>query len=106
MKTQGPYEARHCPGIPTDCCDFGIVSLSQGREVCRVWDRDDAEHLAKMLNSAPADTEKLVAVADAIDAARYAHPQNPRLRPRPFADADPSDQEYAIRLARAAIAAL
>lgn len=48
--TPGPYEARHAPGIPTDCCDFGIVSLSQGREVCRVWERDDAEHLAAILN--------------------------------------------------------
>lgn len=42
-------------------------------------------------------------VADAIDAARFAHPQNPRERPRAFADADPSDREYAIRLARAVL---
>jgi len=47
----GPYEARHCPNIPTNCCDFGIVSLSQGREVCRVWERDDAERIAELLNS-------------------------------------------------------
>lgn len=41
-------------------------------------------------------------VADAIDAARY----QPRPRPRPFSDADRSDREYAMRLARAAIAAI
>lgn len=48
--TPGPYEARHAPGIRTDCCDFGIISLSQGREICRVWERDDAEELAATLN--------------------------------------------------------
>lgn len=60
MKTQGPYEARHCPGIPTDCCDFGIVSLSQGREVCRVWERDDAERLAAILNSKMLITDEMI----------------------------------------------
>lgn len=50
--------------------------------------------------------ETLMAVADAIDAARYAHPQHPRERPRPFTEADPTDFEYAVRLAKAAIAAL
>lgn len=44
------------------------------------------------------------AVADAIDNARYQHPEYPRERPRPFADADRSDREYALRLARAALA--
>jgi hypothetical protein len=44
-------------------------------------------------------------VADAIDAARFAHPTHPRERDRPFADADRSDREYAMRLTRAAIAA-
>lgn len=48
--TPGPYEARHAPGIPTDCCDFGVVSLTAGREVCRVWERDDVEHITKVLN--------------------------------------------------------
>lgn len=56
--------------------------------------------LAAEKNRAMPDIETL---ADAIDAARFAHPQNPRERPRSFADADPSDREYAIRLARAAI---
>lgn len=45
-------------------------------------------------------------VADAIDAARYAHPEHPRERPLPFSEADKSDREYAMRLARAAIHAL
>lgn len=45
-------------------------------------------------------------IADAIDAARYAHPTNPRERPRPFSEADRSDREYALRLANAAIASL
>lgn len=46
----------------------------------------------------------LETLADAIDAARFAHPQNPRERPRSFEDADPSDREYATRLAKAVIA--
>jgi hypothetical protein len=45
------------------------------------------------------------AVADAIDAARYQHPTEPRERPRPFREADSHDREYALRLARSAIAA-
>lgn len=45
-------------------------------------------------------------VADAIDAARFAHPESPRVRPRPFADAYKHDREYAFRLARAAIIAM
>lgn len=45
-------------------------------------------------------------MADAIDAARYAHPDHPRDRPRPFAEADRGDREYAFRLARAAFAIL
>lgn len=45
-------------------------------------------------------------VADAIDAARYAHPEHPRERPIPFAQAHPTDREYALRMARAAIRAI
>ena len=51
-------------------------------------------------------TECMECVADAIDAARYAHPIHPRERPRPFSEADRSDREYALRLARAAIIAM
>lgn len=52
------------------------------------------------------DLERHEAVADAIDAARFAHPDHPRDRPRPFSEADASDREYASRLAIAAIRAL
>lgn len=52
------------------------------------------------------EAEKREQVADAIDAARYAHPTHPRDRERPFAEADRGDREYAFRLADAAIAAL
>jgi len=45
-------------------------------------------------------------MADAIDAARYAHPQHPRERDRSFAEADKGDREYAFRLARAAWTAI
>lgn len=45
-------------------------------------------------------------VADAIDEARYRHPEHPRERPRPFSEADEGDREYATRLARAAIEAM
>lgn len=48
--TSGPYEARLCKDMPTDCCDFGVVSLSEGREVARVWRRDDAQRIADLLN--------------------------------------------------------
>lgn len=62
------------------------------------------DRIAKALNI---DSSAILeTVADAIDAARFAHPQNPRERPRAFVDADPSDREYAIRLARAALAAI
>jgi hypothetical protein len=48
--TQGPFEARSCKGIPSDCCDYGVVSLSAGQEVCRVWKEDDARSIADLLN--------------------------------------------------------
>ena len=47
--------------------------------------------------------EALEAAADAIDLARYQHPDHPRERPRPFSEADRHDREYAFRLARAAL---
>lgn len=50
--------------------------------------------------------DRLEAAADAIDEARYQHPDRPRERPRPFSEADRHDREYALRLARAAIRAL
>ena len=65
--------------------------------------------LANRLRSAPShdpSPELIEKVADAIDAARFRSPDYPRERPRPFAEADRSDREYALRLARAALAAI
>lgn len=45
-------------------------------------------------------------IADCIDAARYAHPEHPRERPRPFSEAENGDREYATRLAKAALKAM
>lgn len=53
-ETRGPYEARHCPGSPADCCDYGVVSLSEGIEVCRVWRERDARAIAAALDTPPA----------------------------------------------------
>lgn len=48
-ETKGPYEPRICKGMPTNCCDYGVVSLSEGREVCRVWREQDARAIAAAL---------------------------------------------------------
>lgn len=56
-ETRGPYEARICKGMPTDCCDYGVVSLSEGREVCRVWREQDARAIAAAL-ATPAGGEE------------------------------------------------
>lgn len=55
--------------------------------------------------SDPDAVRALEEMADAIDEARYQHPDHPRERPRPFSEADRHDREYALRLARAALAA-
>ena len=44
------YEARICKGIPTDCCDYAVISHATGKEVCRVWQEDDARLIANLLN--------------------------------------------------------
>jgi hypothetical protein len=64
-----------------------------------------ADAVLDRLAAKPAD-EDIQRVADAIDDARYRHPEHPRERPRPFSEADRGDREYATRLARAAVAAL
>ncbi|WP_342643413.1 hypothetical protein [Rhodoligotrophos ferricapiens] len=51
METAGPYEARICKGIPADCCDYGVISLSEGQEVCRVWREQDARAIAAALSA-------------------------------------------------------
>ncbi len=56
-ETKGPYEARICKGMPADCCDYGVVSLSEGREVCRVWREQDARAIAASLSPAATPVE-------------------------------------------------
>lgn len=46
--TPGPLEARYAPGMPADCVDFGVISHATGKEVMRVWSRDDAELYAAL----------------------------------------------------------
>lgn len=52
------YEALFCKGVPTDCCDYAVVSHARGKEVCRVWDEADARKIADMLGKI--DTHVLV----------------------------------------------
>ena len=50
--TKGPYEARFVDGgMPSDCCEYGVISLSEGREVCRVWREQDARAIASALSA-------------------------------------------------------
>jgi hypothetical protein len=51
------------------------------------------------------DADVMEKIADAVDAARYEHPDYPRVRPWTFKDAPKDDRVYAFRLARAALAA-
>lgn len=52
--TEGPCEARYMQdAIPVACVHFGVVSLSQGVETGRMWQRDDAELYAAMHNAIP-----------------------------------------------------
>lgn len=44
--TPGEYVALSCPELPTDCCDYGVVSVALSRETCRVWSREDAVFFA------------------------------------------------------------
>ncbi|SMO79418.1 hypothetical protein [Paracoccus laeviglucosivorans] len=44
------YEAQFCKGIPSDCCDYGVVELRQGVEVCRVWTQENAHLIASSMN--------------------------------------------------------
>jgi hypothetical protein len=37
--------------VPTDCCKFGVVDHSTGKEVCRVWDEDMARKIALLLDA-------------------------------------------------------
>lgn len=51
-ETSGPYEARICKNMPADCCDYGVISLSERIEVCRVWKEQDARAIAAALSAA------------------------------------------------------
>ena len=48
------YEARRVTGgsMPTDCCEFGVVDLDIGQEICRAWTSDGARRIANALNGA------------------------------------------------------
>lgn len=98
--------------------DFDTVDDSDGmaalvKRLCI----DEAEGIRKVILESAVLRARLVSppmtaagreemVADAIDLARYQHPEHPRERPRPFSEADRSDREYATRLAKAALNAL
>ncbi len=63
-ETRGPYEARICKDMPADCCDYGVISLSEGREVCRVWREQDARAIAAALAASPAAPAPAAGVED------------------------------------------
>jgi hypothetical protein len=46
------FGARHCPGVPADCCDYGVIAYHTGKEVCRVWLEEDARKITDLLNAA------------------------------------------------------
>lgn len=76
-ETRGPYEARHCAGVPASVCDYGVVSLSAGIEVCRVWKEQDARAISDLLNATPPTAEEITRrareeAADPALAARFA----------------------------------
>lgn len=49
---QNEFEARMvADGMPTDCCRYGVISHSRGKEVCRVWEEEDARQIADLLNT-------------------------------------------------------
>lgn len=67
------YEARICPGIPTDCCDYGVISHETGKEVCRVWTEEDARRIADLLNLPRPPAADAGEVQDIIAALKAAH---------------------------------
>jgi hypothetical protein len=76
--TPGPYEPRVCnDSIPTDCCNYAVVSCSAGREVCRVWVEADARNISEALTAASTPVQLDVEIEalkkerdDALDAVR------------------------------------
>lgn len=69
--------------------------------------REAVKALCALLPASPLPADDVVErIADAIDQARYQHPDHYRDRPHSFADASDQDREYSTRLARAALAAV
>lgn len=67
-------------------------------ERIEAWTMALIEKFEPLCSDKGQDSRVLIeAMADAIDAARYAHPTFPRERPRPFSEADEGDREYADR---------
>lgn len=44
--------------LPVDCCQFGVVDLEKGVEVCRVWQMEDARRISTLLNVGPSKDAK------------------------------------------------
>jgi hypothetical protein len=38
--------------LPVDCCDFSVVDHTTGKEICRCWDLEKAQHIAFVMNNA------------------------------------------------------
>ena len=87
------FEARVVVGgMPTDCCDYGVISHMTGKEVCRVWLEDDVRRIADLLNASlshPVSTNMPVAEAVREAAAKALNRQaNINI------DADPDDHPW------------
>jgi len=59
------FAARICKGMPSDCCDYAVVSLTEGAEVCRVWTEGNARRIASLLNRRADTPAAQVTVAEA-----------------------------------------
>lgn len=97
----------HPEGPIVDGKRLNIDALPHSQDILAGHVKDRIrEAIAALDAEAKVRGDEINRMADAIDAARYAHPQHPRERDRPFSDADKGDREYAFRLARAAYAAI
>lgn len=41
------WEGRYAPNLPAEPLTFGVISYATGKEVCRVWSREDLDHLRR-----------------------------------------------------------
>ncbi|MBB6262524.1 NTP pyrophosphatase (non-canonical NTP hydrolase) [Paenochrobactrum gallinarii] len=69
VRERGRYEALICKDIPTDCCDYGVISHESGKEICRVWDEYYARLIADLLNAEPAQGEQYGITISALQSA-------------------------------------